>query len=174
MDCDLKGCLICRNLDLKSDENRHKTEDEKLPKEDLDIIRNSTRKSFDRPEILIEATSFNCQTLFHNTDEAKITPDHVRPSVKGHTTYSYKDGQANNGQANGQANENAINTESSLNNFPVMGLNTYDDRSDQDDEHEARLLTSPKVVHRSLNRSPWKEVWSALLCLDISVWSSLA
>lgn len=28
--------------------------------------------------------------------------------------------------------------------------------------HEARLLASPKAVYRSLNRSPWKEVWSAL------------
>lgn len=154
MECDLKGCLICRNIDSKSDEKRHKTEDEKLPKEDLDIIRNSTRKSFDRPEILIEATSFNCQTLFHNTDKAKITPDHVRPSVMGHTTCSYKD--------YGQANENAMNTESSLNNSPVIGLNAYDDRSDQDDEHEARLLASAKAVHRNLNGSPWKEVWSAL------------
>ena len=155
-----------RNIDSKSDEKRHKIEAKKLPKEDLaknmadvtttlDIIKNSTRKSSDRSEILIEGTAFNCQNVFQNTAGAKITPDHVQPSVEEHTTCSYKD--------DSQANENAMNTaERSLINSPEMSLNTLDDRSDQDSEREPSLLGSPKAMPRSLNPSPWKEVWSAL------------
>ena len=165
MDCDLKGCLIWRNIDSKRDEKRHKFEAEKLPKEDLaknmaevttalDIIRNSTRKSFDRSEILIEGTAFNSQNLFQNTDGAKITPDHVHTSVEENSAYSYKD--------DSQANENAMSTERSFVDSPEMSLNTLDERSDQDDENDVSLLGSPNAMHRSLNPSPWKEVWSAL------------
>ena len=155
-----------RNIDSKRDEKRHKTGTEKLPKEDLtknmaevttalDIIRNSTTKNFDRSEILIEGTSLNCQNLFLNTDGAKITSDHrVQSSVEDRIAFSYKD--------DSQANENATNTDGSSINSPEMSLNTLDERSDQDNNNEVSLLGSPKSMHRSLNPSPWKEVWSAL------------
>lgn len=165
MDCDLKGCLRWRNIDSKRDEKRHKTGTEKLPKEHLaknmaevttalDMIRNSTRKNFDRSEILIEGTSLNCQNLFQNTDGAKIIPDHVPSSVEDRTACWYKD--------DSEAYENATNTVRSLTNSPEMSLNTLDERSDQDNDNEVSLLESPEAMHRNLNSSPWKEVCSAL------------
>lgn len=165
MDSDLKGCLMWRNIDSQRDEKRHKTETEKLPKEDLaknmadvttslDIIRNSTKKTFDRSEILIEGTAFNCQNSFQNTDGAKITPGHVHYSVEEHSASSDKD--------DSQANENAMNTEKIFLDSSEMSLNTLDESSDQDNENDVSLLGSPKAMHRSLNPSPWKEVWSAL------------
>lgn len=164
MDCELPRCLMSRNIHSKRDGKRDKTEAEKLPKEvlaknvprvtaALDIIRNSAGKSFDRSEILIEGTALNCQNLFQNTNDAKIT-HHVQTGLEEHTASSCKD--------DGKANENAMNTERSLINSPEMSLNTLDDRTAQDNENEVSLLGSPKAMHRSLNPSPWKEVWSAL------------
>ena len=153
-----------RNINLKRDEKRHKTGTEKLPKEDLaknmaevttalDIIRNSTRKNFEKSEIVIEGTALNCQNLFQNiTDDA--SSDHVQSSIEDHTACSYKD--------DGETNENARNTERSLINSPEMSLNTLNEGSEQDNDNEVSLLGSPKAMHRSLNPSPWKELWSAL------------
>ena len=152
-------------IDSKRDEKRQKTETEKLPKEHLaknlaevtttlEIIRNSTGETFDRSEILIEGTGFNCQNLFQNTDGVKITPDHEQSSVEERTACSHKDGS--------QANVNAMNSERLFIDSPDMSLNTLDERSDQDNENDVSLLGSPKAMLRSLNPSPWKEVWSAL------------
>lgn len=167
MDSDLKGCLMLRNIaiDSKKDEKRQKTETEKLPKEHLaknwaevttalDIIRNSTRITFARSEILKEGTALNCKNLFQNTDGVKTAPDHEEFSVEEFIACSHKD--------DSQANLNAVNTERIFIDSPEMSLNTLDERSDQDNENDASSLGSPKAIHRSLNPSPWKEVWSAL------------
>lgn len=165
---DLQRCLMLRNIDSKKDEKRHKTEAEKISNEGVvktvpqatttvGVIRNSTKKSVDRPEILIEGTALNCQSLFQHTSGANNIPliQSSQSSLEEQASCSRKD--------DSQAEENALNVDRSLINSPEMSLNTLTpDHNDQDNENEVNLLGSPKAVPRSLNPSPWKEVWSAL------------
>lgn len=163
---DLQRCLMLRNIDSKRTEKRHKTEGGKISNEDVsknvphvttavDITRNSTKKKVDRSTILVKGTALNCQTLFQNTNGAESIAHEQASQSSEQTACSKKD--------DSQAEEIAINVERSLINSPEMSLNTLTpDRSDQENENEVNLLGSPKALPRSLNPSPWKEVWSAL------------
>ena len=158
---DLQRCLMSRNINSKRDEKHKKTTEKKSEAHHIsqDIprlttpVRNSTRKNDDRSEILIEGTALNCQNLtVQNADGAKITPC-AQSSLEEQIASSSKDKKS-------QADEIAMNAERSLINSPELSLNTLTNRSDQD--NEVNLSGSPKAVHRSLNPSPWKEIWSVL------------
>lgn len=162
---DLPSCLISRNVDLKKDEKQKKSED---TSQECRLVRNALReesvsplavprhfcrkkKDF-RPEIHIKGTSLNYQNLLRGPDDRDVRALYVQPNQDERTTSSSKD--------ESQADVVAPNTEERRNSVTTPdSINTSGDCAGQDVEEN---VFGSDRIKRSLNPSPWKEIWSVL------------
>lgn len=161
---DLPSCLTLRNVDIKRDEKQkkcEKTSEECLAKtstlrlESLSpvaIPRHLTRKKNDvKPEIHIEGTSLNYQNFLQETVDKTAKSLCVQSSQDEQAAGSSRDESETDGITMNTEERSLLNTPESVN---ISG-----DCVDQD--IEVSILGSAKA-QRSLNPSPWKEVWSVL------------
>ena len=161
---DLPSCLILRNVDSKKDEKQKKIEDTSqecrpvrnaLREENVSpgaVPRHLSRKKKDfRPEIHIEGTSLNYQNLLPGPDDKDVRALYVQHSQDERTTSSSKDESHADVVAPNTEERNSVNTPDSI--------STSGDCAGQDVEEN--ILGSDRI-QRSLNPSPWKEIWSVL------------
>lgn len=165
MEDDLQRCLMSRNIDSKRE--KHKRTGQEMSERRIsdgyfitkdpqvatskELIRNYPRgPSNDKSEILVEGTALSYNNFVQDSDVAEINVS-MKSGPKGQNVCTSKDG--------GKTDARTAQGESNLGELRVC---VSSDRRDQENTSEMNLSGSAKEAPRSLNPSPWKEIWSVL------------
>ena len=165
MEDDLQRCLMSRNIDSKRE--KHKRTGQEMSERRIsdgyfitkdpqvatskELIRNYPRgPSNNKSEILVEGTALSYNNFVQDSDVAEINVS-MKSGPQGQNVCTSKDG--------GKTDARTAQGESSLCELRVC---VSSDRRDQENTGEMNLSGSAKEAPRSLNPSPWKEIWSVL------------